>query len=549
MQYLHDKQYYIDIFDLITVKECLRVIDTFKEIYKDSKNDDRVKDVSEEDRIKTFNQLLHWKLLTVKGEKYRHRSQRIEEMYEDDKKKQKFYDNALEPSNINCKTCGKHIFSETKILEDYMDTPMRVLFYFPCKTCNVKRAVYNTGEEYESKPLLCPKCKSEINESHKIKGKGEDKIIIWKKKCPSCKFEDEIIDDFAKKRAQWKKEKEEDKQLLEKYRDEFCLSDEKGKEYIELIEAMEVANVVHDEEMQKYDNSAYQKSLQLKKTNIPDLEKLLNEVLEKGRYIKLSLEKPEISEHVIVPFNVQDSDSSRDRRLSSSELEKIIKTVLEDTNWRLISNSIIYRLGYLEGKLKGYESEEDLLKLSGKKEEKKVQSKIDEAKRQKYASNNLVQIARLTGQHQGIENMRKRRLEKEPKGFFLESSEGPYNCGICSESTPGNRTWWDLNGIRCVDCQSNLEEGVYPAEICKNDKLWIKEFQLQYDYSIHPATRRKLIKQGVLKGTELKRQDGTTYCTIFLINDNKEFFKKYPKKPKMKIEWNMVDDKGNKIKL
>lgn len=539
MDYLKGKEYYIDLYDLHTIKDSLRSIEFWRKKYKESKT---TRSESSEDLRKAFQYCLNWDLYTRQGQRYRHKAKRIQELMGEAKQKQDFYDNTFAPSDINCHKCGKHLSSETKILEDYMDTPMRVLFYFPCEICKLKRAIYNTGEEFQSKPMLCPKCKSEIKETHTIKGEAEAKIIIWKKKCHSCNFEEEIIDDFAKNRAKWKKAEADDRQLLDKYREEFCLSEEKGSEYIELIKAMEVANVVREEEMQKYDSSVYQRSLQLKKTTIADVEKLLTQSLEKAKYTKLSFDKPEIGQFVIVPFIVQDSDSSRKDRISVSELEKLVKDAVENTNWRLLSNSIIYRLGYLEGRLKGYEQEEDMLKLAGKKEEPKPKPKIDEEKRQKYASNNLVQLAKLVGEHEGIENMRKRRLNKEPDGFFLEASEGPLTCGICGESTLGNKTWWDLNGIRCADCQRNLEEGVITPEMCKDVALWMKEFRFQYDYGLHPATRRKLSKQGVIKGRDLKREDGTTYCTIYLVEENQEFFKRYPKKSGTKIDWKMKSD-------
>lgn len=44
-------------------------------------------------------------------------------------------------------------------------------------------------------------------------------------------------------------------------------------------------------------------------------------------------------------------------------IQKLIKKVLADTNWRLMSEGARYRLGMLEGRLRAYEREEDLLKL------------------------------------------------------------------------------------------------------------------------------------------------------------------------------------------
>jgi len=36
---------------------------------------------------------------------------------------------------------------------------------------------------------------------------------------------------------------------------------------------------------------------------------------------------------------------------------------LEETNWRLMGDGVCYRAGYLSGKLKCYEKEEDLLDI------------------------------------------------------------------------------------------------------------------------------------------------------------------------------------------
>lgn len=537
MRYLNDEQYYIDLYDLLTIRECLRIIEFGREVFKESQNNEEFKKASEEEKQKAFNYIINTKLFTEKGERYRRKAQRIEEMVKNDRKKQDFYDNATEPSNITCNTCGKRLFSETKILEDYMDTPMRVLFFFPCKTCKSKRGIYNTGEEFESKPQLCPKCKSEINESHAIKGKGDNKTIIWKRKCTRCKFYEEEVDDFAKKRVEWKKKEDEDKALLTKYRDEFCLTKKEGEEYIETIEKMKYANEVFEEEVGKYDDQAYQQAAKVNKLSIVELEKKLSEVFETEKYIMLTFDKPEIGQFVIVPFTFQDADSSRKGQESTNNLEKILKPVIEKTNWRLVSNSLSYRLGYVSGQLKGYEQEADILKLFQSKETPKKSVEDDYERRMKYGSDNMVQLARLVGQHKGVENMRKKRLEKEPRGFFLQVDEGPLNCMICKELTPGNKIWWDLNGIKCVDCQRNIEEGVVPAEICKDDKLWIREWQFQGDYSIHGSTRRKLEKEGVLKSRILKRQDGSEYCKVYLVAENQEFLKKYPKKPAIDIKF------------
>jgi len=48
---------------------------------------------------------------------------------------------------------------------------------------------------------------------------------------------------------------------------------------------------------------------------------------------------------------------------SKKQLKKVIDKTLENTNWRLMSAGVRYRVGYLNGSLRCYETEDDLIKL------------------------------------------------------------------------------------------------------------------------------------------------------------------------------------------
>src|SRR5690606_27887794 len=98
------------------------------------------------------------------------------------------------------------------------------------------------------------------------------KVITTLYKCKHCGYSKKDIFDLTKsdkEHKKWqeeqKKKEDEDKKLLEKYREEFCLSEKEGKEYVETLEAMEVANEVYEEEKQKYDDKAYQVAVNLKR--------------------------------------------------------------------------------------------------------------------------------------------------------------------------------------------------------------------------------------------------------------------------------------------
>lgn len=165
----------------------------------------------------------------------------------------------------------------------------------------------------------------------------------------------------------------------------------------------------------------------------------------------------------------------------------------------------------------------------------------------KDQSQRLVSFFEIIYNQALIEYRRKLRLKKEKvKGFFLESTEGPYTCAICREYYPGNEIWWNPKGLRCRDCWNNIQKKVIPSlDYDSDNKVWIKEWQLQTDYSLHPATRSKLRRQGILIGRDLKRTNGIIYCTVYLISENEEFLRKYPKKPKMPIRFVNPDTNAN----
>jgi C4-type Zn-finger protein len=536
MDYLKDKQHYIDLYDLFTINKCLDINNFYLDLYKKKDTDKRLKEIPVSEQEKGFSYFFTWHMRTTRGERYRNREKIINEWMEKDKLQQDKQDYTPTPENIICPLCNAPMyFNITKHLDSTYDSPiLHVMFLFKCSKCEKQQWVYDNGEIRVSKPDLCPKCKKELD----VTGSRKGKVITTLYKCKQCDYLKKDILDLAKSDEEHKKweaeqnqKEDEGKKLLEKYRAEFCLSDKDGQEYIELMEAMEVANVINIEEKQKYDDPAYEIASKIKKIKIIELEKLLTKDLDKSNYTKLEFGKPEIGRDVVVSFTVQDSDSSRREKVSISELEKLVKNILENTNWRLLT-SIIYRLGFLEGRLKGYESDGDILKLAGKMEKPKPKPQIDEAKRQKYATNNVVQLAKLMGELDGIENMRKRRLEDEPDGFFLnDNNEGYYNCGICGEGAYGNDIWWNLDGIKCRNCLRNIKEGVIPQLKNRHDSsdVYFSNWQVQSNYGVHPATRAKLRREGLLKGRDLKNEGGQIYCTIYLISENKEFLKKYPK--------------------
>lgn len=444
-----------------------------------------------------------------------------------DRKQQEKYDNATPPTRILCKECNSPTKVTSKDLLHSYEENAQVLFMFRCTKCNKGQAFYENGTEWIYDPPKCPQCNSPLNGD----SKDVDEVMttIWS--CTNCPYKKEDVYDFKKSRLKREQEEAKERDLLAKYRETFCLLDKEGEEYIETAEAMEVGNEIYKEELQKYDDVAYVTSSEMKKFNIGELEKLLTDVLEKEKYTKLSFDKPEMGQQVIVPFTVQDNDSARSENVSVNDLKKLLKDTLEDTNWRLMSDGIHYRLGYLYGNLKGYEGEEALLELAGKKKEQKP-PQVDSEKRAKYAYHNLVQLARLSAEVKGQESIRKKRLGKELKGFAIPAGE-TYSCHICFTSINSTNGWYDKYGFKCIDCQRATNKGTLPPEVFEEENSWYTNWHVESEWHIPEPTIKKLVRDDKLKPRIVTNTSGKHHAYVFMALENNDLLEAYQAKHKI----------------
>lgn len=354
--HLKPKQHYIDLYDKITIENC-RWKEEFHLNYKHNFPDGPKGIKLTEESQKAFNEFtLHYDLLYTTLYWYDNKDKTIDEWMKRDKNKDELYDNAVPPRDVRCLKCSNITKVESKHLWDHHDGDDRVLFMFECPNgCLPMRAFYDDGEEYEVKPSLCPKCNHTLErEDEKVEGNK----VITTETCSACGYKN--IDEFELSAG-----KEEKPDLnYERDRERFCLS---GKRLADNLEERrqhqqlkELVDGWKEKEEHKEDYDAVDN---LKKLTIVELEETLKEATGKEGYINLRFENPDMGKDVSVPFLINDGKSDRKDRSSSLKLQKIIKTTLQDTNWRLMSDGVSYRLGILTGKIRAYEREEDLLKL------------------------------------------------------------------------------------------------------------------------------------------------------------------------------------------
>lgn len=357
MKYLKPKQHYTDLYDEITVKDC-RWREDFHNNSKPSKK--LPKEVNEKFYKGVTRITLHYDLLYATIKWYEDKEKTINEWVDRDTKKDELYESAVPLQDIRCLKCKSLTKVGSKILYDsHDDQGDRVLFMYDCSNkCVPHRAFFNDGEEYKSKPNLCTKCNSELERSHE---RIEDEKVITTDTCPDCGHVE--IDEMEL----GVKEKEKPDPNYEKDRERFCLSGKALEDNLKEKSQLEGIARFMDELKEKEEHKEeYDAVDNLKKLTIVALENLLVPLCKKAKYIKFQFGTPDMGKDLIVPFTVHEANPEREDLASSHDLKKLIKKALENTNWRLMSDGISYRMGILTGRLRAYEREEDLLKLVSK---------------------------------------------------------------------------------------------------------------------------------------------------------------------------------------
>ena len=227
----------------------------------------------------------------------------------------------------------------------------KVLFMFSCgKSGHSRRAFYNTGEEYVPREPNCIKCGKISSSTSSRKGDVITTVYI----CAYCGHKKTDTLDLANKKID---------PYFEEYKARFCLSEKEGNAM--LIGMSNLEQYSKNQKERNENKDMYDKMAKVEKITILELEKRIAETVEKKGYVRFHLKDPERSQKVelYVPFIVYDEKKGRTPLESSYQLKKHLKMVLKETNWRLMSDGVTYKVGMLEGKLRVYDTEEEMKKL------------------------------------------------------------------------------------------------------------------------------------------------------------------------------------------
>lgn len=379
--HLKERRYYEDLYDKLTVESARRSIKYYYDFYEDfEKKLPKDEKIDRPGNVFVLNVFYMQTVGNELLERYEKRDEHIREWMERDEAKDEQIASARLTEEPYCHHCGKHgLRIKDKSLmhrgEDYkIDDLEEVLFMLHCPHCDKNSAFWEDGTAWKVKPTLCPKCKSEV--THKTT-KTKNAITITHT-CTSCKhsFKDKM--DISTK-----KEKPDPEYATDRIH--FCLEEKEFRDRLfkmrhDFIEMAKLGKEFKEREDNKH---IYDAVKEMRKPKIAELVPLLAPVLEKAGYIEFHLDKPEMGRDVYVGFSCLDSKPDRNDNDSRKTLKKLVDSALSDTNWRLMSDGISYRLGYLNGRVKAYEGEEAMKELvikSGKLKPKQTSNPTTDKK-------------------------------------------------------------------------------------------------------------------------------------------------------------------------
>ncbi len=347
-QHLRERSYYEDLYNRHTVEEC-RWHEDWEPPAAERKGEEKL---TRHQIEWCYSFAMDWRLFHLVGDRYLEREKTIDKWMEHDKERDELIARARRPL-IHCPSCGR--------MMDCIDTHLhygdrhqrdRVEFFFGCKPCKQMKHVFEDGSEIPRRPILCTECNKEAECDFRKKN-GKSYFI---KTCKYCGHTEETLDEEKPPPT------EEEIERFERDKKRFCLAPEQGqkyKYYLERTGKMEAEKKENQQNIEFHDKLA-----DIKKLKIAGLEKRFKTAVKKAGFDDLRFSMPQNDREIIVNFSVRDVLEDRDERESRKTLEKAVEQLLEKTNWALYSGGVDYRLGMLSGRIRGYETEEQLGELT-----------------------------------------------------------------------------------------------------------------------------------------------------------------------------------------
>jgi hypothetical protein len=365
--HLQTREQYEERYDGITVEVCrLREQAVYEVLGEPPTMNPKVAATSSEEMWGYYRySMFYFELVeSLAGERWQERDTTIREWMKKDEEKDRHLAEAKPSTTPYCRSCGEDMEIKLKTFASRERGGAKkdkddVLFMFRCVPCNTRMALWQDGSEWKGYQPHCEKCNAPVDETDTVK----DNVITSTYTCSNCGHDYKNV---------WVLGTEPETPSDPHYKLDmrrFCFDGTTGKKF--LARKAHIADLTKQLENgrggigggpQAVDNIAVAVNA-IETLKVAQLADLLAKAVAGSGYIEFKLGEPQNGRELVVPFSCLDNQPKRESYDSRMGLKKLIASTLSDTNWRLMSDGVSYRLGYLRGRLRAYENDEELHKL------------------------------------------------------------------------------------------------------------------------------------------------------------------------------------------
>jgi predicted RNA-binding Zn-ribbon protein involved in translation (DUF1610 family) len=365
--HLDNRSVYEERYDRHTVELCREREEAIEKLFGKRPPLDAEGNADPDNGYYIYSVLYFQLVEAMAGSRWRERKDTIQQWMTADEAKDRRLATARSPVTPYCHSCGEdmqiidvtYLHREHAKLQDVDD----ILFMFECNPCNKRMALWEDGTEWKPAPVPCAQCGASITQTHKRRGMSVTTIYT----CASCGYSH---------KEKWDLGVESEPEPVDPHfkvdRRRFCFDAPTGQRFLEREKHIEHIGDLLQKGSKKLTadgqapDPATEATARIRKLKVAQVADLLRKTVDDKGYSEFKLGEPQLGREMAIPFSCLDTQPDRSDYTSRNSLKKLITTALTDTNWRLMSDGIHHRLGYLSGRLRAYESEEDLRTLAEK---------------------------------------------------------------------------------------------------------------------------------------------------------------------------------------
>ncbi len=369
MTHLQDRSVYEERYDQITVELCRMREQIVTDRLGERPPLDARGDADPANGYYIYSMFYFQFVESLAGERWQEREEKIQEWMTADEEKDQRLAAAKSSTTPYCRSCGEDMEITSRLYHPRKEgrgtkAEDAILFMFDCKQCKKRLAFWQDGTGWKPPQARCEQCNAPVDETTKRRGD----LITTTYTCTSCGH---------KHKSSWRlggdSEPAAPDPLYKLDRRRFCFDAATGKKYLARKAHIEHITKLLEQGQQQAkgvpatSDPVGEAASQIKVLKVAEVARLLATAATKKGYTDFKLGDPQAGREFAVPFSCLDNQPEREAYASRMVLKKLITTALANTNWRLMSEGVSHRLGYLSGRVRAYEGDEDLRKLVGKR--------------------------------------------------------------------------------------------------------------------------------------------------------------------------------------